>query len=110
MKCVCLADLTELIIFEKWMQSGTTDGGGQVGEWVQCAECLANVEEKFGMEKWMGQQITPIKWVDIGIGYNPDINEKLSLTYRGIIYNVRSVISDKKMLFMYVKAEAGVRR
>lgn len=110
MKCICLADLTELIVFEKWVQSAATDGGGQVGEWIPSHEILANAEEKFGLEKWMAQQLTAVKWLDIGIGYNPEITETLSLTYRGVIYNVRSVIADKKKLFMYIKAEGGVRR
>jgi SPP1 family predicted phage head-tail adaptor len=108
MKCPCLGDLTEALIVQRWMQSSETTSGGQNGEWVTAYEPLADIERKWGSERWMSQQMKAIKWADIIITYNPQINETMRCLIDNVSYNIRSVIPDKKRLWLFIKAECGV--
>lgn len=109
-KCPCIGDLTEVLYVQRFMESKRTDGGGQRGEWVTAYEPLADIERKWGNERWMSQSVEAIDWADITISYNPNINGKLSCLIDNKPYNIRSVIHDKKKMWTFIKAEGGVKR
>lgn len=110
MKCPCVGDLDEILYIERYLKNESTAGGGERGEWIFAYSPLADLERKWGMERWMSNQVEPQKWIDAVITYNPIIlrdGPLLRCKVDNEIYNIRSVIRDPKKMWLFIKAEAG---
>lgn len=98
----------------------TTDDplGGQIVSWVPISTIAgdgyvwANVKYPSGMETLRTNAVLGITRASVRVRYRDDVNQLSRLTYRGMVYDIKSVQpdADSGLEFMDLVCEAGANQ
>lgn len=82
------------ITFQRKEKSGTGSFANET--WVNAFEAWASWVNVHGSEAWIAASVQSQRAATVTIRYNPLVNERLRIVYKGIVYEIVSIDNIKE--------------